>query len=90
VHVTQSDGTTHTYTGDPHQYIDKYSQTDYGEYGPIKHDGNFLGGDGKPLPLDQIEADPDKLHAYEDWLHDPAVQHQAKPAVEQSLGLAGR
>jgi hypothetical protein len=90
VQVTQPDGHVVTYTGDPHQYIDKYSSTEYGEYGPVKHDGNFLGSDGRPLPVDQIEADPDKLRAYEEWLHDPAVQHQAQKAASQSLGLAGK
>jgi len=85
VQVTENGHTT-TYTGDPHQYIDKYSQTQYGEYGPVKHDANFLGADGRPLPVDQIEADPDKLRAYEEWLHDPAVQHQTRRAVEATIG----
>jgi hypothetical protein len=86
VQVVANDGHVVTYTGNPHDYIDKYSKTEYGQYGPIRHDGNFLGGDGRPLPLDQIEADPDKLRAYEEWLHDPAVQKQTRQAVEATIG----
>jgi hypothetical protein len=86
VQVVQSPGHVVTYTGNPHDYIDRYSGTEYGQYGPIHHDANFLGSDGRPLPLDQIEADPDKLRAYDEWLHDPAVQRQTRQAVEATIG----
>jgi hypothetical protein len=86
VQVVQADGQVVTYTGNPHDYIDRYSQTEYGQHGPIHHDANFLGPDNKPLPMDEIQADPDKLRAYEEWLHDPAVQKQTRQAVEATIG----
>jgi hypothetical protein len=86
VQVVQSDGQVVTYTGNPHDYIDKYSKTEYGQHGPIHHDANFLDANNKPVPLEQIEADPDKLRAYEEWLHDPAVQKQTRQAVEATIG----
>lgn len=78
--ITPVDGVTEGVgSGDPQYYIDLYTRTEFDGSQPYTYDANFLGSNGEPVPVD--EMDDAQLQAYEAWLHDPAVQAAVAPGI---------
>jgi hypothetical protein len=90
VTVLDANGQPVTYNGDPQQYIDQYSGTEYspGAGQPIQRDANFIDpATRQPYPVEQMNSY--QLQAYEAWLADPAVQAQTRRSVEAIFGTQG-